>query len=265
MKRPLRLSGTAWSNSDGIQQRSVSISVSAPVFYFILSGSEENEEFHSLFGEPVFLCMGGTSLRLSSVLINLLVLGFFKYADFLIQTVNLFFDTKFPLLNLPLPIGISFYTFQTMSYTIDVYRGEAQVQKNLLDFGVYVTMFPQLIAGPIVKYREVQKQLHSRDVNLSEISEGMKRFCIGLVCCQAGLEFWPLLSRFILISQVIRIWPSAWAGCWDLYFRRISSIPIFPGLSPSFGAGGIFRWAAGFGNTCIFPWGAIERGWPGSC
>ena len=91
---------------------------------------------------------------LSSVVINLFVLGFFKYADFLIGTVNTVFGAHIPLLNLPLPIGISFYTFQTMSYTIDVYRGEAKVQKNLLDFSVFVTMFPQLIAGPIVRYKE---------------------------------------------------------------------------------------------------------------
>ena len=117
---------------------------------------------------------------IASVVINLFVLCFFKYADFLIQTVNSLAGTSLPLLNLPLPIGISFYTFQTMSYTIDVYRGEAKVQKNLLDFGVYVTMFPQLIAGPIVKYRDVSERLHHRTANILAISHGAKRFCIGL-------------------------------------------------------------------------------------
>jgi len=121
-----------------------------------------------------------TGLLVSSIVINLLMLGFFKYADFLIQTVNNVAGTGIPLLNLPLPIGISFYTFQTMSYSIDVYRNEAKVQKNLLDFGVFVTMFPQLIAGPIVKYTQVQDSLHEREVDLNQISYGAKRFVAGL-------------------------------------------------------------------------------------
>ena len=87
---------------------------------------------------------------LCSIGINLFILGFFKYADFLLQTVNTVFGTSIPLLKLPLPIGISFYTFQTMSYVIDVYRGDTKAQRNILQFGVYVTMFPQLIAGPPV-------------------------------------------------------------------------------------------------------------------
>lgn len=82
--------------------------------------------------------------------------GIFKYADFLLQTVNTVFGTSIPLLGLPLPIGISFYTFQTMSYVIDVYRGDAKAQRNILQFGVYVTMFPQLIAGPILKYHQIE-------------------------------------------------------------------------------------------------------------
>lgn len=117
---------------------------------------------------------------IASVIINLFVLCFFKYADFLVQTFNSVTGAAVPLLNLPLPIGISFYTFQTMSYTIDVYRGEAKVQKSLLDFGVFVTMFPQLIAGPIVKYKDVEERLHSRRVDIMAVSHGMKRFCLGM-------------------------------------------------------------------------------------
>ena len=83
--------------------------------------------------------------------------GIFKYADFLLQTVNAVFGTSIPFLGLPLPIGISFYTFQTMSYVIDVYRGDAKAQRNILQFGVYVTMFPQLIAGPILKVSSGRK------------------------------------------------------------------------------------------------------------
>lgn len=119
-------------------------------------------------------------LLVSSLAINLALLGFFKYADFLIGTVNLWAGISLPLLRLGLPIGISFYTFQTMSYTIDVYRGEAKVQDSLLDFAVFVTMFPQLIAGPIVKYRQVEERLHDRLPDIGQIAAGIKRFVIGL-------------------------------------------------------------------------------------
>lgn len=117
---------------------------------------------------------------LCSVVINLFILGFFKYADFLLQTVNTVFGTSIPLLGLPLPIGISFYTFQTMSYVIDVYRGDAKAQRNILQFGVYVTMFPQLIAGPILKYHQIEKYLQERRSDLDAISYGAKRFVTGL-------------------------------------------------------------------------------------
>lgn len=137
-------------------------------------------------------------ILLSSVIINLFLLCFFKYADFLIGTVNSLTGLSMPLMNLPLPIGISFYTFQTMSYTIDVYRGEAKVQRNLLDFGVFVTMFPQLIAGPIVKYRDVEERLHNRRVTLEGISAGLQRFCAGLakkvLLANNMGELWTLIS-----------------------------------------------------------------------
>ena len=117
---------------------------------------------------------------LCSIGINLFILGFFKYADFLLQTVNIVFGTSIPLLKLPLPIGISFYTFQTMSYVIDVYRGDTKAQRNILQFGVYVTMFPQLIAGPILKYHQVERYLQDRRTDLDAISYGAKRFVTGL-------------------------------------------------------------------------------------
>ena len=100
------------------------------------------------------------------------MLGVFKYSDFLIGTVNSLFGTALPQPNLPLPIGISFYTFQTMSYTIDVYRGEAKAQKNIINFGAYVTLFPQLIAGPIVRYQTVADELEHRDCAADLFADG---------------------------------------------------------------------------------------------
>lgn len=111
---------------------------------------------------------------------NLGMLGFFKYANFFIENLNNFLGLDLNLLKIALPIGISFYTFQTMSYTIDLYRGKIGVQKNLISFGAYVAMFPQLIAGPIVTYEAVEKELNERTETIEQFSEGVMRFIEGL-------------------------------------------------------------------------------------
>lgn len=151
-----------------------------PVYVLLMLFSTVSDYGHGLLIEKFRGKPRAKVFLLSSVAVNLLVLGFFKYADFLLGTVNSLTGAALPLLNLPLPIGISFYTFQTMSYTIDVYRGEVKAQKNLLDFGVFVSMFPQLIAGPIVKYRDVAARLHNRTISLEAVSHGMQRFCVGM-------------------------------------------------------------------------------------
>ena len=115
----------------------------------------------------------------SSVIFNLAILVFFKYWDFLAGNINALTGLSLPLFGLPLPIGISFYTFQTMSYTIDVYRQDAPVQRNLAAFGAYVTLFPQLIAGPIVRYKSVADQLENRREDLEQFVSGVQRFAVG--------------------------------------------------------------------------------------
>ncbi len=115
-----------------------------------------------------------------SVVFNLLLLGFFKYWDFLAANLSLLPGVSIPRLGLPLPLGISFFTFQTMSYTIDVYRRDAPVQRNIIGFGAYVTLFPQLIAGPIVKYKTVAAELVHRTVTSRDFAEGACRFTAGL-------------------------------------------------------------------------------------
>ena len=115
-----------------------------------------------------------------SVVFNLLLLGFFKYWDFLAANLSLLPGASIPQLGLPLPLGISFFTFQTMSYTIDVYRRDAPVQRNIIGFGAYVTLFPQLIAGPIVKYKTVAAELVHRTVTSRDFAEGACRFTAGL-------------------------------------------------------------------------------------
>ena len=115
-----------------------------------------------------------------SVLLNLGLLGFFKYWDFFAANLSLIPGVSIPTLGLPLPIGISFFTFQTMSYTIDVYRQDAPAQRNMVSFGAYVTMFPQLVAGPIVRYKDVAAELIHRTNTASAFAAGARRFTVGL-------------------------------------------------------------------------------------
>ena len=119
-------------------------------------------------------------ILISGMVWNLAFLLFFKYADFLIGSVNGLLGTQIPLLKLALPIGISFYTFQNMSYVIDVYRGDTPVQRNLASYATYLCLFPQLIAGPIVRYIDVERELRSRTIELDTVSRGVNRFVMGL-------------------------------------------------------------------------------------
>ena len=115
-----------------------------------------------------------------SIVFNLLLLGFFKYWDFFAANLSMIPGVNIPQFGIPLPIGISFFTFQTMSYTVDVYRKDAPVQRNIIHFGAFVTMFPQLIAGPIVKYKTVAAELNQRDHTFENFAVGARRFCVGL-------------------------------------------------------------------------------------
>ena len=115
-----------------------------------------------------------------SIFINIGLLIYFKYADFIIKNINLWLSNKIDLIHVILPIGISFYTFQLISYIVDVYRGEAKVQKNIIKLSTYISLFPQLIAGPIVRYTTIENQLENREYNMKNFSIGVRRFIIGL-------------------------------------------------------------------------------------
>ena len=115
-----------------------------------------------------------------SVLLSLGMLAYFKYADFMIANLNALTGLSVPLLQITLPIGISFYTFQILSYAVDVYRGTVPAQRNLIDLAAYIAMFPQLIAGPIVRYADVAGQLHVRRHSLPDAAYGVRRFVLGL-------------------------------------------------------------------------------------
>ncbi len=137
---------------------------------------------------------GAKIVLILSCIGSLGVLAFFKYTNFAIENVNGILGATIPLLELTLPIGISFYTFQTMSYTIDVYRKIVPPQPNIVTFGAYVTLFPQLIAGPIVQYKTVEKELIFRRETLHEVSLGAQRFCVGLA------------KKVLIANQVGALW-----------------------------------------------------------
>lgn len=174
-----------------------------------------------------------------SVVIDLGLLSVFKYTDFIITNVNAIFGSSFDLLNIALPIGISFYTFQAMSYTIDVYRNDVRVQKNLIDFGMYITMFPQLIAGPIVRYADVQDQLAERSVTTADFSEGVMRFVVGLgkkvlLANQMG-AVWSEIYALGGDVSALMAWTGAIAYTFQIYFDFSGYSDMAIGLGRMFG------------------------------
>ena len=181
---------------------------------------------------------GAKAVLVLSVVGNLAILGFFKYTDFAIVNVNGLLGSAIPTLGLLLPIGISFYTFQTMSYTIDVYRKLVPPQRNIIDFGAYVTLFPQLIAGPIVQYKTVAYDLEHRRENLSEASEGLQRLVIGLgkkvlIANQMG-AIWEDIAAMSDPSAVTA-WIGAIAYTFQIYFDFSGYSDMAIGLGHFFG------------------------------
>ena len=158
-----------------------------------------------------------------AVLINLSLLGFFKYYGFVLNNINAIFGLDIPIHKLGLPIGISFYTFQVLSYIIDLYRGNIKVQKNVMLLGVYITMFPQLIAGPIVQYGDVEKQLRERRIDFSRFSEGVHIFIKGLakkvlLANEAGEIFDKLSAGSLADMSVATGWVIALTYTFQIYF-----------------------------------------------
>ena len=174
----------------------------------------------------------------ASVVISLSLLGIFKYADFFIDSFNAATGLSIPLLRLALPIGISFYTFQCLSYTIDVYRGNAQVQRNPISFGAYVALFPQLIAGPIVRYVDVARELDSRTHSWDEAAQGLRRFLIGLSKKIILADNFALLAKIFRESgekSVVFYWMYAIAFTLNIYFDFSGYSDMAIGLGRVFG------------------------------
>ncbi len=173
-----------------------------------------------------------------SISLNLLILGYFKYADFFIHSFNLVTNLSIPFLKISLPIGISFYTFQILSYVIDVYRRQVPAQKNILHLATYICMFFQLIAGPIVRYSDIEKQLVNRKHSLDKISEGIKRFVIGLAkkVLLANL-LGELVGKYNVTTDisVVYSWLSALCYSLQIYFDFSGYSDMAIGLGRIFG------------------------------
>ena len=158
-----------------------------------------------------------------TIIVDIGLLGFFKYYGFLSTNLNLILPFDLPQIDVSLPVGISFYTFQTLSYVIDVYRGETKVQRNLIAFGSYVTMFPQLIAGPIVQYKDIDEQLRNRSLSRDQIGEGAAQFIRGLTkkvifANNIGSVFTTLTAQDISEMSVLSAWMACIAYTFQIYF-----------------------------------------------
>ena len=215
------------------------------------------------------------------IIFNLALLYVFKYLNFTIYNINQLFGNVVPQTSIVLPIGISFFTFQAMSYVIDVYRGDVKVQNNPFYVALYISFFPQLIAGPIVRYTDIEERINERHVTSDTLSEGIRLFIIGLskkvliannlalitdgafsgseggLCPQQPSHGWAqyvMLCRYILTSTATRKWRLAWERCSASISRGILFIPIGRQPYQSFGDITIYHYQPGFEIMSISLW-----------
>lgn len=174
-----------------------------------------------------------------TVILDLGLLCLFKYSNFFMSTVNSIFNINVPLLNISLPIGISFYTFQVLSYVIDVYRGDVKVQRNLLNLATYVSLFPQLVAGPIVRYQTIADELENRRESLDLFVSGMKRFMLGfakkvLIANNMALIVDTMYSDIYQLGT-LSLWFAAIMYTFQIYFDFSGYSDMSLGLGKMFG------------------------------
>lgn len=224
-----------------------------PVYIVIMLVSTLTDySFGLLLDKPNMSSVKRKGIVLCSIIVNLMLLSYFKYADFLIHNINTLLGTDIPLTELPLPIGISFYTFQSMSYIIDVYRGTAKAQRNWIDFGTFVALFPQLVAGPIVTYNTIAQQLQHRAESISMFAEGVRRFIIGLakkvlLANNIGLLWDTISSSNVETMPMLTAWLGIIAFAFQIYFDFSGYSDMAIGLGLMFG----FRFNENFNKPYI--------------
>lgn len=255
------------------------------------------------FGEPVYvilmilsaflnyLCailMGKINRKavlIAAVVINISILSIFKYTGFFITTINSVLHLNMHVPQITLPIGISFFTFQALSYVIDVYRGQVAIQKNFGKVLLYISFFPQLIAGPIVKYRDIALEIDSRSVDVREAALGLRRFICGLakkvlIANTMAVAADQVFGQGFDSLNILGAWIGAVAYTMQIYFdfsgysdmaiglgrmfgfhfKENFEHPYCPLPSRNSGAAGIFPCPPGSKNMCTFLWAVIERG-----
>lgn len=183
---------------------------------------------------------GRKKWMIMDVIFNLGIIGFFKYGNFIIQNINSIFHSNIGEMKLALPIGISFYTFQVLSYVIDVYRKTVPAQKSIVNLGMYVTLFPQLIAGPIVRYETVAEEIENRKENFGEVVEGLKRFFIGLgkkvlIANQMALIADTIYGGDLATTGTLSLWLAAISYTLQIYFDFSGYSDMAIGLGRMFG------------------------------
>lgn len=198
--------------------------------------------FSAIFNYLCGFLIAGKKKKAALVLacvVNIGLLVVFKYADFFISTVNSVIRTNFGLLHLALPIGISFYTFQSLSYCIDLYRGKIKLQKNFVSFGLYLAFFPQLIAGPIVRYNDIENQLDHHPMRLDMMAEGFYRFCAGLakkvlIANNLGM-LWEITNNGSGDISLLSAWLGIFAYTMQIYYDFSGYSDMAIGLGRIFG------------------------------
>ncbi|CAM4101031.1 MBOAT family O-acyltransferase [Bacillus paramycoides] len=212
-----------------------------PIYVFLMLFSIfVNYWFGILLGNSRFTNGQRKMLLTFAIVMNTAILGYFKYANFLVDNINSIFHTNIILEKIPLPIGISFFTFHAMSYIIDIYKKKVDAQRNIFDLALYFTVFPQLVAGPIVRYNTISHQLHQRTVDAKKFSEGIRRFIIGLgkkvlIANQLGAIADEIFAMNPSDMSVSLAWMGAIAYTLQIYFDFSGYSDMAIGLGKMFG------------------------------
>ena len=176
----------------------------------------------------------------ATIIANLSFLFYFKYFNFVMRNINDAFDAQFNVINVIMPIGISFYTFQALSYVVDVYRGEVKVQKDIYKLALYISLFPQLVAGPIVKYHDVAEQIDKRTITFDKVNYGVKRFIMGLakkmlIANTLGAVADKIFAQPVEQFDALTAWIGAFAYTFQLYYDFSGYSDMAIGLGSIFG------------------------------
>ena len=210
-----------------------------PLYVFLMLGTCLSSYIHGILIGKFKGTKWAKVFLVTSILSSVAILGFFKYTNFFILNINAIFGTGIEFLKIALPVGISFYTFQTLSYTIDVYRGEAAVQKSFIRLSTYVALFPQLVAGPIVRYTTVEEELSNRKHTFEMFAYGARRFVFGLgKKLLIADQFYKLAETFFRNSpekSVGFFWIYAIANALYIYFDFSAYSDMAIGLGKTFG------------------------------